>query len=198
MTEQKKNEMRLALQEAAIVIIAECGLEQVTTKELTLRANTSNEVYIYRLFRDKTDLLVTTFETLDRELVESISTHLDIMRDESLTMDVRCFRIFCGVWRYILSNRQRCSAFMQYYYSPLFPRYSGEAHRELYANVLQRFGRVFKPDVDVWRMLNYVLDVMLTMSIRVFRGEIEASPEFERKVFEWIFRALRPYLIWDD
>ena len=198
MTEQKKNEMRCALQEAAIAIIAEYGLEQVTTKELTVRANTGNEVYIYRLFRNKNDLLVTTFETLDRELVDSISSHLHIMRDESFALDDRCFQIFCGVWRYILSNWQRCSAFMQYYYSPLFPRYSAEKHRKLYEHVLQRFGRVFKPGVDVWRMLNYILDVMLTMSIKIFRGEIENTPEFERKVFEWIFRALRPYLLWDD
>jgi AcrR family transcriptional regulator len=190
--------MRCALQEAAIAIIAEYGLEQVTTKELTVRANTGNEVYIYRLFRNKNDLLVTTFEILDRELVDSISSHLHIMRDESFALDDRCFQIFCGVWRYILSNWQRCSAFMQYYYSPLFPRYSEEKHRKLYEHVLQRFGRVFKPGVDVWRMLNYILDVMLTMSIKIFRGEIENTPEFERKVFEWIFRALRPYLLWDD
>jgi hypothetical protein len=56
---------------------------------------------------------------------------------------------------------------------------------------------VFKPGVDVWRMANYMLDVILTMSIKIFRGEIEDTPEFEQKVFEWIFRALYPYLVLD-
>ena len=53
MTEQQKKEKRRALKEAAIVIIAEHGLENVTTKELTTVAKTGNEAYIYRLFQGK-------------------------------------------------------------------------------------------------------------------------------------------------
>ena len=196
MTEQKKSEIRKALQEAAIQIIAKHGLERVTTKELKIQANVGNEAYIYRVFANKQDLIATTFDMLDHELMRGISINLDIMRDESLSLDERCLLIFTALWKFLLACPDRCMYFMQYYYSPLFVRYSAERHRELYEPVVERFGRVFKQGTDVWRMLNYILDIMLTMSIKVFRGEIENTPEFEREVFESIYRSLQPYLTW--
>lgn len=194
MTEQKKREIRKALQEAAIQIIAKYGLERVTTKELKLQAGVGNEAYIYRVFANKQDLIATTFDMLDQELAREISIHLGIMRDESISFDERCFLIFSAVWKFLLVCPDRCMCFMQYYYSPLFVRYSAERHRELYEPVVERFGRVFKQGTDVWRMLNYILDIMLTMSIKIFRGEIDDTPEFEQEVFEWIYRSLYPYL----
>ena len=198
MTEQQKKEKRRALKEAAIVIIAEHGLENVTTKELTTVAKTGNEAYIYRLFQGKRHLLIEMFDLLDRELASAIIEHIDIMFDESVPLEERGRSFFGGVWHFVLSNPQRCSAYMQYYYSPIYAKYSADRHLAHYEPIMECFTKVFKPGVDVWRMANYMLDVILTMSIKIFRGEIEDTPEFEQKVFEWIFRALYPYLVLDN
>lgn len=195
MTEQQKNEKRRALKEAAIAIIAEHGLENVTTKELTAVAKTGNEAYIYRLFQSKRHLLSEMFDLLDQELASAIIEHIDIMFDESVPLEERGRSFFSGVWRFVLSNPQKCSAYMQYYYSPMYAKYSADSNEEYYEPIMEGFSKVFKPGVDVWRMANYMVDVILTMSIKIFRGEIEDTPEFEQKVFEWIFRALYPYLV---
>ena len=198
MANLNKNEMREALKEAAIFIIAEYGLSRVTTKELTTVANTGNEVYIYRLFRNKDDLLANMFDMLDRELVSAFEQSLDLMRDRSHTHEERSRMIFQSMWRFILKRWHRCSAYMQYYYSPLFLSYSVDKHTELFEPLVNRFGSMFKPGCNMWRLANYTLDVMLTMAIKVFRGEIEDTPENEEKTFLLIYRALYPYLIWSD
>lgn len=198
MTEQKKSEIRKALQEAAIQTISEYGLDRVTTKELSSRSGLGNEAYIYRVYANKHELLSATFDQLDEELVRAISEALHLMRDESRPVNERTFAVFSQVWRFILNGPDRCNCFMQYYYSPLYVRYSAEKHKKLYEKVTERFGSVFKEGTDVWRMLNYILDILLTMSIKVFRGEVEDTPEFENKVFAWCYRSFQPYLIWSE
>ncbi len=195
MTEQKKNELRLTLQNAAVYVTANYGLDKATTKELATRANV-NEAYIYRLFENKEDLLVKTFSMLDRELLYLIASNLDGMRDESRGIDERCFELFYTVWHFLLDGADRCMYYMQFYYSPYFTKYSMQEHRILYDPVVERFSRVFKGGVDVWRMLTYILDIILAMSIKILRKEIENTPEFEQKVFDLLYRALQPYLDW--
>lgn len=190
--------MREALKEAAIFIIAEYGLDRVTTKELTAVAKTRNEVYIYRLFHNKHDLLVKMFDMLDRELVCAFATSLDIMRDDDRPYEERARMMFHRLWRFMLGDRHRCLAFLQYYYSPLYVKHSADKHMELYMPLIERFGAMFKPGCNMWRLTNYMLDIMLTMAIKVFRGEIEDTPEIEEKTFLLIYRALYPYLIWSD
>ena len=198
MAEQNKNDIREALKEAAILIIAEYGLEGATTKKLTAVAKTKNEAYIYRLFDNKHDLLRKMFDMLDHELVSAFASSIDIMRDESYSREERSRMIFRRLWRFMLGDKKRCLAFIQYYYSPLFEKYSAEKHMELYMPLADRFGNMFKPGCNMWRLMNYVLDVMLTMSIKVFRGEIEDTPEVEEKTFLLIYRALYTYLIWSE
>ena len=198
MIDQIHDEKREALKEAAIIIIAEQGLERVTTKELTTVAKTKNEAYIYRLFRDKHDLLEKMFDMLDHELVRAFESSLDIMMDDGHSYEDRSRMIFHKLWRFMLRDRQRCLAYIQYYYSPLYMRYSASDHMELFMPTVLRLGRMFKPECNMWRLANYMLDVILTMSIKIFRGEIEDTPEMEEKTFLLIYRALYPYLIWSD
>ena len=44
------------------------------------------------------------------------------------------------------------------------------------------------------KVINYILDVMLTASVHVFRGEWPNTSELEHGMFQLIYRALSPYL----
>lgn len=98
------------------------------------------------------------------------------------------------MWRFVLSDPEKCLFYMQYYYSPYFKRCSDEIHLQTYSVAADRFGRVFKEGTDIWWALHYILDVMLTASVHVFRGEWPNTSELEHGMFQLIYRALSPYL----
>ncbi|MBR5615983.1 MAG: helix-turn-helix transcriptional regulator, partial [Clostridia bacterium] len=88
MTEQRKEELREALREATVYVVAHDGLDKATTKALASRAGV-NEGYIYRVFDGKEDLLAKTFTMLDGELAGAVSQNLPVMHDESMDIEMR-------------------------------------------------------------------------------------------------------------
>jgi AcrR family transcriptional regulator len=196
MTEQRKEELRTALIRATIHVIANDGLDKATTKALATCAQV-NEGYIYRVFDGKDDLLNKTFEMLDCQMINLLHGAMGIIRDESLDMETRCYRIFSQLWRFCLAGRNECLCYIRYYYSPYFTKYSSEHHEKMFESVTERFGRVFKQGTDIWHMLVYVLDIIFSSVIRVFRGDLPNTPETEKNVFELLYHSIQPYLSWE-
>jgi AcrR family transcriptional regulator len=196
MTEQRKEELRKALIRATIHVIANDGLDKATTKALATCAQV-NEGYIYRVFDGKDDLLTKTFEMLDCQMINLLHGAMGIIRDESLDMETRCYRIFSQLWRFCLAGRNECLCYIRYYYSPYFTKYSSEQHKKMFESVTERFGHVFKQGTDIWHMLVYVLDIIFSSVIRVFRGDLPNTPETEKNVFELLYHSIQPYLSWE-
>jgi hypothetical protein len=67
----------------------------------------------------------------------------------------------------------------------------------MFESVTERFGRVFKQGTDIWHMLVYVLDIIFSSVIRVFRGDFPNTPETEKNVFELLYHSIQPYLSWE-
>lgn len=87
------NEVRKALLNSTVRIVAQYGLERTTTKLIAADAQI-NEAYIYRCYDSKDSLLQATFHMEDVCLAEHVRKSLPVMRIRGLNWKERCF--LCG------------------------------------------------------------------------------------------------------
>ena len=115
--------MRDTLIARTVTVIAEQGLDKTTTKAIVTGTGI-NEAYIYRCFSDKEDLLSKTFDMLDNELLTQSMQHLPVMYMQEMDFETRSRLYFASVWKFLLGNREKCLAYIRYYYSPYFKKFS--------------------------------------------------------------------------
>lgn len=188
----KPDEMREKLICGTTRVIATEGLDKATTKQIGLTTSI-NEAYIYRLFKDKEDLFAKTFAYLDDELVSLCTAYLPVMKREDLAFPERGRLYFAEVWRFIMGNPEKCRAFIRYYYSPYFAKYSAAEHCERYVDFLERFKVCFKEEANVWMILNHILDTMLSFAVKVFDGALSDNLDTEEHVFRLVYASSQQY-----
>ena len=188
-----QDEMRLALLNSTIKIIAKDGLDKATTRSIAQAAQL-NEAYIYRLFSDKEDLFKEAFTLLDNELVSKILLHLPIMSAKELDFETRCRALFFACWKFILSNKEKCLSFIRYYYSPYFKKYSYDDHQIRYRKVIEIMTPAFRPNANVWMLLNHILNTMLNFATKVFNGALRDCDDTTEHVFLLVYSSIKPYL----
>ena len=103
--------------------------------------------------------------------------------------------IFVGSYLglFLLANSVKCRAFIRYYYSPYFAKYSAAEHRERFDDFLERFKVCFKEEANVWMILNHILDTMLSFAVKVFDGALADSPDTEEHVFRLVYASSQQY-----
>ena len=190
----KKEYMRQKLMESAIHVVAAEGIHKATTKAIANHSGV-NEVYIYRLFEDKEDLLAQTFSLIDRERIACILKYEPIMNMPAIEIDERCYIFFKSCWRSIL-DYDKCSYFIKYYYSHYYNSYSPLKRRKAYSTVIESFTPAFKEGTDVWRIFNRILDIVYSTIIKILRGEIPDNDETAEDVFGVLYSALEPFFVW--
>ncbi len=184
--------MREKLIARTITVIATEGLDKTTTKAITTGTGI-NEAYIYRHFSDKKDLLSKAFDKLDEELVAKVMQHLPVMYMQELEYELRCRVFFEAVWKFLLGNKEKCLAFVQYYYSLYFTKYSAESHKRRYIPIVEKFKDAFKDEADVWMILNHILNVMLDFAVKVHNGQMPSEDNYSEHVFLVIYRSVEQY-----
>jgi len=177
---------------STISVIANEGLDKTTTKAIVAGTDIS-ESYIYRFFADKEDLLAKTFDVLDNELVSEAMAHISIMYIEKMEYEARCWMFYSFMWRFVLSNREKCLAFIRYYYSPYFQKYSAKEHKKRYTPLVAKFEDAFKPEANTWMLLNHVLNVMLDFAIKVYNGDVANDDDTAEHVFRLVYNSIKPY-----
>lgn len=192
-----QTDMRSALINSAIHVVACNGIDRTTTKALATHANL-NEVYIYRVFGGKEELLKETFDVLDIQFRDCLLRYIDVMNDTSLPMKERCWQFFSKVWEFTLNDREKCSFFIRYYHSRFFDTYSIKKRRETYKELMDYFTIAFKDGIDVWLLLNHIFDVLFASVIKILRNEIEADDRIAVSTFALIYMAVEPYFAWSD
>lgn len=175
-----------------IRVIAEEGLNKTTTKAIVAGTGI-NEVYIYRHFEHKEDLLSKSFDKLDEELVTKLLCHVPVMYMQSLPYETRCSFFFAAVWEYLLSNREKCLAYIRYYYSPYFSKYSSATHNLRFKPLVKNFEDAFLEEANTWMLMNHILVTMLDFAVKVFDGEVPNNEDTAKHVFRVIYHAVRPY-----
>ncbi len=188
----KREETRRGLIEGAIKVIAKDGLDKASTKQIGMATNT-NEVYIYRCFKDKDDMLAKVFDYLDEELLYTTSKYMEVMYMNSLDFELRCRFYFSAVWEFLIGNSDKCLTYVRYFYSPYFTKYSAEIHKERFAPLVDKFEGAFKDEADVWMILNHILNVMLDFAVKVHNGQMSGSDEYSEHVFRVIYRSVEQY-----
>lgn len=188
----KQEAIRHAMIDGTIHVIARDGLENATTKLLAKESGV-NEAYIYRFFDGKDDMLVKTFENLDEELLNSIQSNIIYMKVQNMEMRERCWLTFCGVWKFLIGNKEKCLTFIRYYYSPYFDRYSAESHKKRYEGLVKIMSRAFNEDAYVWMILNHILNVMLDFAVKVFNGTMENTDDNVEHVFRVVYESVKQY-----
>ena len=188
----KHYDVQSRLIDRTIIVIAENGLDKTTTKAI-VKGTDINEAYIYRYFSDKEDLLSHVFDTLDEELVAKVMQHLPVMYMRELEYELRCRVFFEAVWKFLLGNKEKCLAFVRYYYSPYFTKYSAESHKRRYVPVVEKFKEAFKDEADVWMILNHILNVMLDFALKVHNGQMSSDDDYAEHVFRVVYRSIEQY-----
>lgn len=188
----KQAEIRQALIDGTIHVIAQEGLDGATTKMISTTTGI-NQVYIYRLFKDKEDLYTKSFEYLDKELVSKFLYHLPIMSMNNLSIEERARMLFMVIWRFLLGNRDECLSYVRYYYSTYFNKYSIESHKEDFKKAVEEFSVVFKEEANVWMLLNHIFNVMLDFATKVFDGQLRDNDDTAEHVFRLVFVSVNQY-----
>lgn len=188
----KHYDVQSRLIDRTIIVIAENGLDKTTTKAI-VKGTDINEAYIYRYFSDKEDLLSHVFDTLDEELVAKVMQHLPVMYMRELEYELRCRVFFEAVWKFLLGNKEKCLAFVRYYYSPYFTKYSAESHKRRYVPVVEKFKEAFKDEADVWMILNHILNVMLDFAVKVHNDQMPKEDNYAEHVFRVIYASVKQY-----
>ena len=191
-------EIKELLIENAIHLIAEGGFEKATTKELThcggqLPDFKMNEVYIYRFFGSKEKLYETAFVRLDTELFHAFKHGVEIVGRFDDGRKEKLERFFSLAWQFILGNEERCRCYVRYYYSIYFKGASLDAHRKLFARMVDEMTPIFKEEADVSSILHSVFTALFDFAIRVYNGELEDNDENRPHIFNVLYCMMVTY-----
>ncbi len=188
----KREEIRQKLISGTICVIAREGLDKASTKQIG-QTTAINEAYIYRCFRDKEDMLASAFDALDEELLANTLQHMELMALSEIPFEQRSRRYFFAMWAFLLGNRDKCLAYMQYFYSPYFIKYSAERHKKRFAPLVEEFKGAFADGADIWMILNHILNVMFDFVVKVHNGLASRSDNYAEHVFRVIYESVRQY-----
>ncbi len=188
----KHQNVRETLIERTITVIANLGLDRATTKAIVGDTGI-NEAYIYRQFADKDDMIVKTFDMLDQELVDVVLNSMSVMNRADVDFKERCWLYFSAVWEFLLGNRDKCLAFVQYFYSLYFSRFSADDHKARFQPVVEKFSAIFREEADVWMILNHILNVMLDFAVKAHNGQMPQEDNYTEHVFRVIYASVEQY-----
>ena len=188
----KCQNVREILIQRTVTVIATEGLDKTTTKAIVAGTGI-NEAYIYRHFDGKVDLLAKTFDALDSELASKVMQNCEVMNLPLLECEIRCRLFFTAIWEFLLSHQEKCLAYVRYYYSPYFRKYSADAHKQRYGVLVTHLSPAFREEANVWMILNHILNVMLDFAVKVFNREMPENDDYTEHVFRVIYASIRQY-----
>ena len=127
------------------------------------------------------------------ELDAKTLQHVEVMYMRELEYEIRCRVFFAAIWKFLIGNRDKCLAFVRYYYSPYFQKYSAEKHRLRYQPLMDKFSPAFIEEADVWMILNHILNVMLDFAVKVHNGQMSSDDDYAEHVFRVVYRSIEQY-----
>lgn len=188
----KRDEIRRKLIDGTIQVIAKEGLDKASTKQIGI-ATAVNEAYIYRCFEDKEDMFSKVFDFLDQELFEKTMQYIDVMYMRSMEYELRCRCYFSAIWEFLLGNKEKCFAYVRYFYSPYFTKFSAETHKKRFVPLVEKCKEAFIDEADVWMILNHMLNVMLDFAVKVHNDQMPKNDDYAEHVFRVIYVSVKQY-----
>lgn len=161
MLPQKVHEsQKAALMKATVKTVVEHGFEKTSLRTIGSISGV-NEVYIYRYFKNKDDLLAQTFRYADEFFLKFILENFPVMSYESVDYEMRCRMLFKKCWDCVMSHRDWLIFYIRYYYSSAFMKNSYDDHIARYSVLIDRMRPACHPDAEVETVLHHILETLL-------------------------------------
>ena len=179
------------LLQSAVRAIAKYGMSAVSTRRISHEADL-NDAYIYRLFRDKADLLAQAFLMEDEKYLRYVgSVFEELNRSLDIPLRKRAEDAFHKVWRYLLDTPYVCRVFMYYYHSPGFVEHAKAEHERQIEILTETIDYLFPTFEDARSSLLVLFALINTFALGAINGLVEDTEEIEKKVFRITYATLR-------
>lgn len=188
----KHYNVRDRLLEGTIQVIATQGLDKATTKAISKKTGLF-ETYIYQYFSNKDLLLAEAFKKLDEELLAVLERSSETLATADMDIKEKSMAYFLAIWEFMLGKKERCLAYIRYYCSPYFGKYSSEGHIQRYAEITQKLSSVLREEADKWMLLNYILSTTMMFATKVIDGSLIDNENAREHVFNVIYSAVSTY-----
>ena len=180
--------------ESTVRVIARDGFDKASTRNIAGECGIA-DAYIYVHFKDKDDLFAKAFQKEDAALAGEVRKYLPILNQSGITNEDRLYFLFSQTWMHLIAYPDSCRFFVQYYYSPYYPKYSAQEHLERWMPVLEQIKVLFQPGTDMRAALRPVLNTMLGQAIKVVSDTSKDRDEIAKKNYELILGMLRTCLL---
>lgn len=151
---------QLSLMEAVVKAAAQGGLANVTARKIGALAGI-NEVYIYRYFENKDDLVSRTFTYADEHCLAHILDNFCIMDHADENYEECCHKLFTSVWNWIMERPEWCLFYVRYYYSSVYQKNSYEDHIRRFEVLVDKMRPACHPEAKVDIVLHHIVDTIL-------------------------------------
>ena len=169
---KKKIDPRESLMDAVVRLTASGGIESVSVRTVVAEASgVSTDLYLYRLFGGKEQLLSDAFLREDRRLSEEVFWRSDSLFESNLPFESRLRYLWNGVWSWLISHPGECLFLARYFYSSYPTPQIWERHRAVWASTAEKWQDVF-PLADTARLTDTFFSSLLSAAFPVCLGRI--------------------------
>ena len=176
---------------SAVVAVARDGLENTTTRSINAEAHL-NEVYLYRNFKDKDELLAKAYSQENDKLMSILLQAITYENQFIGKQPLKERTAYClnAAWKYLTSHIEECKYLVYYYNSPGFTKNAMENH--LYW--LDRLATVLLPTIpdkeEAKTMLYIVFNSVYGFAMQVANGQLPNTEETEEMVLRNIYTGI--------
>ena len=166
-------EPETALMDAVVRLVSKNGVENVSTRAIIAEAEgVGTDVYLYRLFGNKENLLLRTFLREDEKLVDEVMKRSDVLWESSLPSGDRFRHFWHSVWLWLtVAHPETCLFLNRYYYCSFCGEQAKQGHIALCAPLTEKWSPLF-PGVNVGRMLDTAVGMVLATAFQVCSGRM--------------------------
>jgi len=160
----KQEETKAMLQYGAIQTVAHEGLEKTSTKLIAYEANV-NEVFIFRYYAGKDNLLDETFLAMDNAIAEESLLEIRACKMLNLPTETKIRALVTRLWDKYIEKKNEVLFFTRFMNSASFLRVASLRHREVLNRLAIEAGLTFDTEtVGEYTMLhlsNLIINVIL-------------------------------------
>lgn len=185
--------MKQLFLKSAVHVVAQEGLDKVTTKAIAKEANL-NEAYIYKCYSGKDELLNEALHMEDENFATLLHQLLPVMHDPSLPWKSRAFVLWKRSWDFILEERDDCIFYIRFYFASIGLNTVYRKHLESYQPLIEKVRPSFKPGTNMEMVIHQIFCTMLFFASRVMDGDLANNEETTRFTFEQIYCFIVPHI----
>ena len=178
-------------------LIASGGMTNFSYPKLTEATGISAPT-VYEHYKNKEDLLVTCYLTIDREIGELLAAVLSNApphRNEPEAIADYCWLLWSAYWQYLMAVPDRTLFCWAFYNSPYYTekiRQRRERNYPEFSNFVAYHDRKFHVSerYDLMVLMTNLIDGTIAAAIKVIRNEYDNSALTIRTIYQMILRPV--------